>query len=150
VRYNGGDAAVRHPVLARWLEERRVIPFCPEVAGGLPVPRPPAEISGGSGLDVLNGRARVLRRPGDDLTSFFLRGARLALEAAIEAGAPLAVLKDGSPSCATSRIYDGSFRGVAVPGSGVTATLLREHGIAVFSEMQIEEADSYLRKFLTG
>ena len=73
------------------------------------------------------------------------RGAGPALQAALASGARLAVLKDGSPSCGSGIVHDGTFTGRRVPGAGVTATLLRRHGIAVFSETRLDEAAEYLR-----
>ena len=107
VRYHGGDARSDHPILDLWLREGRVIPHCPEVAGGLPTPREPAEIeTGATALDVWSGNARVLTRSGRDVTAEFVRGARLAVERAQASGARVAVLKDGSPSCAVTRYGD--------------------------------------------
>jgi uncharacterized protein YbbK (DUF523 family) len=140
VRYDGADARSASAVLARWTAEGRVVPFCPEVAGGLPVPRPPAEIRGRGGGAVLEATAQVVTRAGDDVTAAFLRGAREALALARREGLNLAVLKEGSPSCGSSAIHDGAFTGRRVPGQGVTASLLRRSGIQVFSEHQLEEA----------
>jgi len=145
VRYNGADAASGSAILRGWLAEDRVLPFCPEVAGGLGVPRPPAEIQGASGLDVLEGTARVRTRAGEDVTPAFLRGAEGALEAAAAGGARLAVLKEGSPSCGSGFVYDGTFSGARREGRGVTAALLERHGIRVFSDLRIEDAAAYLR-----
>jgi uncharacterized protein YbbK (DUF523 family) len=145
VRYNGADAASGSRILAGWQQEDRVVPFCPEVAGGLGVPRPAAEIRGGDGAAVLDGTGHVATRSGDDVTDAFLRGAELASEQAAARGARLAVLKDGSPSCGSDSIHDGSFSGRRRPGPGVTAALLERRGIRVFSELHIEEANEYLR-----
>ncbi|MFE2727248.1 DUF523 domain-containing protein [Kitasatospora sp. NPDC059327] len=111
--------------------EGRAVVVCPEGAGGLPTPRPPAEIVGGDGADVLDGRARVVDSTGADLTEAFLDGARQALAAAEAAGARRALLMARSPSCGCGRIYDGTFTGASRPGDGVTAALLRRAGIAV-------------------
>lgn len=135
VRYNGKDAASSHPVIRRWVDEGRVVRVCPEVAGGLGVPRPPAEIIDG----------RVRRGDGRDVTDAFDAGARLALEAAQAQNARVAVLKEGSPSCGPHRINDGSFTGRKIEGRGVTAALLERHGVRVFSEEEIEQAAEYLR-----
>jgi len=141
VRYDGASVPVRHPVLARWLQEGRVVPCCPEVAGGLPVPRPPAEIEGGAGGGaVLAGRARILDREGRDVTAPFRAGAEAALALARAEGVVLAVLKEGSPSCGSALIHDGAFGGHRVPGEGLTAALLRGAGIPVFNEDQWEDA----------
>jgi uncharacterized protein YbbK (DUF523 family) len=145
VRYSGSGARSGDPVLERWLREGRVVVLCPEVAGGLPVPRPPAEIRGGDGGAVLDGAARVVDRRGGDVTRHFLAGARLALRAARASGARVAVLKERSPSCGAGRIYDGSFTGSLREGAGVTAALLERSGVRVFGEGEVAEADRYLR-----
>jgi uncharacterized protein YbbK (DUF523 family) len=144
VRYNGADAASASPVLARWLGEGRLVPFCPEVAGGLGVPREAAEIQGEGGTAVLDGGARIVTVKGKDVTEPFLDGARQALDRARREGVRLAVLKEGSPSCGTGFVYDGSFTGARRAAPGLTAALLERHGIRVFSERQLEEADRYL------
>ncbi len=145
VRYHGGDAACSNDILDRWKREGRLVSVCPEVAGGLPVPRPPAEIVGGDGHAVLKKEAYVGDGEGADVTAAFVRGAQATLDAAIAAGVRLAVLKDGSPSCATTYIHDGSFRGQRGPGQGVASALLSQAGIRVFSEGQVEEAAAYLQ-----
>ena len=140
VRYDGRAKPLLHPGLARLLAEDRVVAYCPEVSGGLPVPRPAAEIVGGDGDAVLAGRARVETRDGDDVTDAFLRGARRALDLCHRHRIEVAVLTEASPSCGSSRIYDGSFARQATAGSGVTAALLRQRGIAVFSHEQLDAA----------
>ncbi|WP_067828440.1 DUF523 domain-containing protein [Actinomadura kijaniata] len=134
VRYDGRGKPVRDDLFERWRAEGRLVPFCPEVAGGLPVPRPPAEIVGGDGADVLDGAARVVADTGEDVTEAFVAGARLALETARRAGARVALLKESSPSCGSRMIYDGTFTGTRVAGDGVTAALLEREGIRVFGE----------------
>jgi uncharacterized protein YbbK (DUF523 family) len=146
VRYNGAAAFADDAILARWVEEGRVIPFCPEVAGGLSVPRPPAEIRREGGEAVLDRRAVVLTRDGLDVTAHFLDGARKALETARACGARIAILKDGSPSCGSTWIYGGAFNGDRQAAPGVTSALLARHGIRVFSEQQLGEADQYLKR----
>jgi len=146
VRYHGGDAHCSSGVLDRWRAEGRLVPACPETAGGLPVPRPPAEIAGGDGAAVLEGDAFVGDSTGLDLTGVFLQGARATLERAIANGVRLAILKDGSPSCATTYIHDGTFRGQRGPGQGVTAAMLAQAGIRLFNERQLEEAAAYLEE----
>jgi uncharacterized protein YbbK (DUF523 family) len=144
VRYDGSDAACDNTTLQRWLSEGRVVPFCPEVAGGFPVPRPAAEIVPGDGRQVLDGAAIVSDHSGNDVTPYFLAGARKTLDWARLEGVRLAVLKDGSPSCGSSYVYDGTFRGMRAPGQGVTTALLERNGIRVFSERQFEQAEAYL------
>jgi uncharacterized protein YbbK (DUF523 family) len=144
VRYNGAAATSDDALLAQWVDEGRVVPFCPEVAGGLGIPRPAAEIVRGCGEDVLAGTASVVTRESDDVTDHFLRGAHLALAAARSHGVRLAILKDGSPSCGSDAIYDGTFSGRRREGRGVSAALLERHGVRVFSEARIAEAAAYL------
>jgi uncharacterized protein YbbK (DUF523 family) len=147
VRYDASDVETGDERLERWREEGRLVAFCPELAGGFPVPRPPAEIEGGRGGDaVLDGGARVLEDAGGDVTGYFRKGAEAALEAARAHGARMAVLKEGSPSCGSSRVYDGTFSGRSVPGRGVTAALLERAGVRVFSEEETAEAEAYLRR----
>jgi uncharacterized protein YbbK (DUF523 family) len=134
VRYHGGDARSASAILARWQAEGRLVPFCPEVAGGLPVPRPAAEIEG----------SRVRTREGQDVTAYFLEGAQQAAALAARAGIRVAVLKEGSPSCGSGFVYDGSFTGARRPGRGLTAALLEEQGLRVFAEHQMEEAAAWL------
>ena len=144
VRHDGRDKKSNHPVLQRWLEEGRVVSACPEMLGGLGTPRPPAEIVHSSGV------RRVVTNAGRDVTRAFERGAEaVAAEAAVHE-VRLAILKSGSPSCGSSFVYDGTFSGIRVPGEGVTTALLRERGIAVFSEEELDAADAYLESLSRG
>ena len=145
VRYDGGSKRCLHPVIARWQEEGRLLWLCPESEGGLPTPRLPAEISSGaSGADVLRSHARVVDRDGNDVSAAFVRGAEAAVKAATAAGIRVAVLKEGSPSCGSAWIADGSFSGVRVTRDGVTAAALKAAGVRVFSENQLDEAAACL------
>ncbi|MCD0451795.1 DUF523 domain-containing protein [Actinocorallia sp. API 0066] len=136
VRYDGRAKTSESAILARWRAEGRIVGFCPEVAGGLGVPRPPAELRDGS----------VVTEAGDDVTEQFRRGAEQALAVARKAGVRVAVLKEGSPSCGSSLVNDGTFTGTRVPGTGLTTRLLRAHGIHVFNETELEAADAYLTR----
>jgi len=95
------------------------VPVCPEQLGGLPTPRPPADLADGDGAAVLAGRARVVTREGREVTGSFLYGAELVLRLALELRVAGAYLKSGSPSCGCGRVL------------GVTAALLRREGFAV-------------------
>jgi uncharacterized protein YbbK (DUF523 family) len=151
VRYNGGDKRSDHAILERWIREGRVVPVCPEVEGGLPVPRPPAEIAhGAGGLKVLNGAAKVLDGTGRDVTAHFVTGAVQALACARAKGIRIAILKEGSPSCGTGFTYDGTFTARRVPRPGVTAALLQQAGLHVFSETQLAEAERLLEQIEAG
>lgn len=122
--------------LEQLLREGKVIPICPEQLGGLPTPRPPAEIIGGDGFDVLDGRAHIVDQTGNDVTDEFLAGAQQALKLAKTVGATSAILKENSPSCGSSFVYDGSFSGKKVSGVGLTAALFKRNGIEVSSEVK--------------
>jgi len=139
VRYDGG-ASGPFDLLEQWIEEGRVVPLCPEVAGGLPTPRAAAEIPGGQGGEVSDGIAAVITTDGEDVSAQFLEGARQALELVQKHGIRVAVLKANSPSCGNLLTYDGTFSGVKVSGEGVTAALLKRHGVRVFSELELAEA----------
>lgn len=118
------DASPRDAVRA--LGERfELVPVCPEVAGGLPVPRPAAEL----GPD-----GRVRTEAGDDVTDAFVRGAEVAVSLARTRGAVGAVLKARSPSCGCHEVYDGTFSGVLTAGEGLTAAALRRSGVEVVDE----------------
>ena len=145
VRYDGG-ASGPYGQLARWQDEGRIIALCPEVAGGLPTPRAPAEIPGGQGLDVLNGKAPVITSEGEDVTAAFMDGAQQALALVNRHGIRIAILKANSPSCGNVQTYDGSFSGVKVEGQGVTAALLAGAGVQVFSELQLDDAAQALAR----
>lgn len=145
VRYDAGDVSCTHPVLRAWAAEGRLVPVCPEVAGGLSVPRPPAEIQGpGGGPAVLARTAEVHTVGGQDVTAAFLAGAQVALDTARRHRIRLAVLKENSPSCGSTRIHDGAFSGTRVPGMGAATALLRAAGIEVFPETDIEAAAARL------
>ena len=116
----------------------RAVLVCPEVAGGLPIPRPEAEIHGGEGADVIEGRARVVSVDGEDVTENYLRGAQIAVDAARRSGATTAILKARSPSCGCGRIYDGSFGGTLRDGDGVAAAALKREGLDVLTDEDIQ------------
>ncbi len=136
VRHDG--AAKAHPRVVAWVRRGRAVPFCPELAGGLGVPRPRAEIRGGDGADVLDGCARVVDEHGRDVTDAFLAGARAAREACAQAGIRLAVLKERSPSCGVRCIAAGRFDGALRPGMGVAAALLVRAGVRVCADTDLD------------
>ena len=144
VRYDGSDKASDNAALADFVARGQVVTICPEVAGGLGVPRLPAEIQHGDGVAVLAGQARVLNSAGEDVTASFISGAQQALALAQEHNIKAAILKARSPSCGNAQIYDGTFGKLLRDGQGVTAALLEQHGIKVFNETQINEAVAYL------
>lgn len=139
VRYDGKGKPLHHPAIEGWEAEGLLVGFCPEQAGGLPTPRPPAEIENGmSGADVLAGRARVLEVTGGDVTTQFIAGGEQAVAFARAQDCRFALLIDGSPSCGSRFIYDGSFSGRRHASFGVTAALMQASGIAVYSDREID------------
>jgi len=135
------DASSRpHSRLIDLAARGRAVPICPEVAGGLPIPRPPAEIVGGDGAAVLDGQAHVLTIAGADVTGAFLAGAQVALETAQRFEIKTAIMQPHSPACGHSQVYDGTFSGRLVNGQGVAAALLARHGIQVLSPDEFEPA----------
>jgi uncharacterized protein YbbK (DUF523 family) len=134
VRYDGQSKGLTSDILIQWLQEKRVVAFCPEVAGGLPTPRPPAEIN----------VAKVITAKGEDVTREFQLGAEKALALCKTQQIKFALLKESSPSCGRNTIYDGSHKGVKVPGMGLTAEQLVKAGVQVFSEEQLPELVSAL------
>jgi len=134
VRYDGGKIPLADPILLRWKEEGRLVPVCPEVLGGLDVPRAESQITGG----------RVMTREGDDVTAAFAAGAAEALRIAETEQVAFALLKDSSPSCGVRRIHDGSFSGRKITGRGLAADLLAGAGFRVFAEDETEAALSFL------
>lgn len=129
-RYDGKSK--HDPLLLETIGEG-YLAVCPEVCAGLEIPRPPSEIFGGDGADVLSGKARVIDRNGRDITEAFLEGSRMVLKMCLENGVTMAYLRARSPSCGCGRIYDGSFTGVLTEGNGVLAELLLRHGIEVIA-----------------
>ncbi|MEH0931590.1 DUF523 domain-containing protein [Micromonospora sp. CPCC 205558] len=123
-----GNAAKEQVELDRSMRAALV---CPELMGGLDTPRARAEIVGGDGFDVLEGRARVVTVQGVDVTDEYVAGAYKALEVARATNAAGAVLQDYSPSCGCTLVSDGSFQRKRVSGVGVTAAVLIRHGYQV-------------------
>ncbi len=134
VRYDGRDKAETDEIFDKWRREGRLVPVCPEVDGGLPVPRPPAEIVGD----------RIINAEGIDVTREYRTGAEAAVKTALAENVAFCIMKESSPSCGSSNIYDGSFAGVKIPSEGLTVRLLRENGFKVFSEKEIKKAEEYL------
>lgn len=141
VRYDGEIFTNCPPILKEWQQAGLVISICPEVAGGMPTPRPPAEIQGGDGEDVIAGTARVCDPSGKDVTGEFLKGAREALRLTEENEIAFAILKAYSPSCGSKQTYDGTFTDSLMPGQGVTAALLTNAGIRVYNEDEIDQIE---------
>ena len=140
VRYNGTNCL--NGKISELVEGNKAITICPELLGGFSTPREPAEIIGGNGEDVLDGKAKVVDKSGKDVTQLYIKGAYSTLEIALELNATLVVLKENSPSCGSSTIYNGEFIGKKMGGMGVTSALLKRNGLKVMSEEQF--ADTFL------
>jgi uncharacterized protein YbbK (DUF523 family) len=103
----------------------------------LGTPRPAAEIVGGDGSDVLDGRAEVRTREGADVTADYLAGAGISVERAAENGCRAAILKARSPACGCGAIYDGTFSSTAKVGKGVAAAALERAGIEIWTDEEL-------------
>jgi len=149
VRYDGRHLAVKTSLLdqtlIQWQQEGRVISVCPEVDAGMSIPRAPAEIFGGNGLEVIAGSAKVVSDEEVDVSAYFVEGASIALALCQKHNVKIAMLTEFSPSCGSSSIYDGQFAGQKIPGAGVTTALLQQHGIKVFSQYELAEASRALQ-----
>lgn len=126
-RYDGKSCS--YPQVEKLKEKYNLIPVCPEVLGGLPIPRIPSERRGD----------RVVNASGDDVTENYKSGAFAVYDAAKKHCCEIAVLKEKSPACGTHMIYDGTFSRTLVLGRGVCAEYLMGKGIAAFSEEEIEK-----------
>lgn len=135
-RYDGSNN-LSMDVLEFLREKGCFIACCPELLGGLAIPRGPYEITGGTGRDVIEGKAEVVSDKGESVTMEFLKGARRTLRIARQNHVELAILRSRSPSCGMGWIYDGSFSGALIEGDGVTAALLRAEGIKLVSDEEI-------------
>ena len=150
VRYNGGNSQLDSNILQQWQQEGRILSTCPEMAGGLPVPRMPSEIDNGDARAVLLGKSGIRSQDGNDVTDAYMDGAEMTLALCIQHHIRIAILKEGSPSCGVSCVNDGSFSGHKIDGQGLTAHLLTQHGISVFSEQQISDAAMRLTELETS
>jgi uncharacterized protein YbbK (DUF523 family) len=128
----------KNPRVLEFCSGKKFTPVCPEVLGGLGCPRETHEILGGSGSDVLKGKARVVSFSGVDRTDLFLKGAEEVLKIARNSGCSTAVFKENSPSCGVKRVYSGNFDSTKVPGHGVTSAILENAGIRVVSYADIQ------------
>lgn len=125
VRYDGNDSYKEE--IDALSNKYDLIPVCPEVLGGLTIPRDPAEINGNL----------VLTKNGKDVTMNFKAGAENVLELCKEKLISKAIMKSKSPSCGKGVIYDGSFSKILTPGNGVTVELLMNNNILVYTENEI-------------
>ncbi len=135
VRYDAKLKKLQHPLIEEWLTEGILLPVCPEVLGGLLTPRSAAEIQ-------VNGQ--IITGLGEDVTEAFESGAQQTLSIALKHGIKIAILTERSPSCGSTEIYDGSFSRNLINGQGKTTKLLRDNGILVFNQFQLEEVQKQI------
>ena len=148
VRYDGGNSSIAFEskfsfsikeLFMDILCDNEIYSFCPEIAGGLSVPRLSAEI-------VKNDKPFIINNEkGEDVTINFLMGAKKALDTCLEEDIKVALLKANSPSCGNINIYDGTFSKNLIEGQGLTARLLSENGITVFNEHQLKELAKFIK-----
>ncbi|MDD2292454.1 MAG: DUF523 domain-containing protein [Aliarcobacter sp.] len=148
VRYDGNNSSIAfNPKFSFSLKElfmdilceNEIYSFCPEVSGGLGIPRTPAEI-------VKNEKPFIVKdENGLDVTINFLLGAKKALDVCKEENIKVALLKANSPSCGNIKIYDGTFTNNLIDGQGLTARLLKENGIEIFNETQLKELSKFIK-----
>ncbi len=128
-RYDGLQKPLPDAIIERLRSRYHLIPVCPEIFGGLPTPRIPAEIQ---------SDRRVLRKDGLDITKEYQKGAEEALRLGKRFDCKLAILKERSPSCGNGSIYDGTFSGTQIKGDGITAELFKKNDIRIIGESEIE------------
>jgi len=130
VKYNGKNNKIVFP--QEFLKSFELVPFCPEVEGGLPTPRPPSEIISKNPLKIINNQNK-------DVTKEFIEGAKKTLEICKKLSIKKAILKENSPSCGKNFVYDGSFQKRLKSGQGVTASILIKNNLKVFNEYEIDK-----------
>lgn len=126
-KYNGKNN--KNENVLKFLSDKEYIKICPEVMGGMPIPRLPSEIKNG----------RVINEKNEDVTDFFISGAKKALEALKDNYVNLVILKAKSPSCGYGKIYDGTFSGNLISGNGIACQLFIDNGFKVITENEIKE-----------
>lgn len=135
VKYDGGhNSIVDNPFINKLLKLDMLIPFCPEVEGGLETPRVPVEI--------INNKA--INQIGEDKTSYFNQGAQKTLELCKKHNIKYAILKFRSPSCGSGQIYDGTFSHTFISGDGISTKLLKENNIKVFTEKELGKIEKII------
>ncbi|MGM0518259.1 MAG: DUF523 domain-containing protein [Campylobacterota bacterium] len=149
VRYDGGNSSIafepsftfsQKELFMDILCENEIFSICPEVSGGLGIPRQPAEITSA------NKPFKVVNRLNEDVTVNFLMGAKNSLELCQNENIKVALFKSKSPSCGNSEVYDGTFSSNLIKGQGLTAKLLEENGIKVFNENQLKQLKSFVKQ----
>jgi uncharacterized protein YbbK (DUF523 family) len=141
VRYDGGDNLIENETIERWRRENRLVVICPELAGGLSIPRAPAEIQ------ISDTSIAVKTIVGEDVTAAFEGGAQQALQLCERYNIRYALLKESSPSCGSSTVYNGEFNQQKISGQGITTAILRANGVKVYSEKNLSVLINEFRSF---
>ncbi len=135
VKYDGSNNSIlNNSFIKKLYDLDMLVPFCPEVEGGLPTPRIPVEI-----IDN-----KAINQDGEDKTYFFQKGAKKTLKLCKQNKIKYAIMKSRSPSCGSNQIYDGTFSHTLIEGDGICAKLLKDNGINVFTEESIKELENIL------
>ena len=134
VKYDGKNNLIKDPILNKLKKIASLIPICPEVMGGLSIPRTPAE----------QQNQKVIDKNARDVTAEFIKGADISFDLANNNNAIAAILKERSPSCGVHQIYDGTFSKIPINGMGVTTKLLIQNGIKVFNENELRDCIEWL------
>ncbi|GAB4181002.1 MAG: DUF523 domain-containing protein [Calditrichia bacterium] len=148
-RYDGKIIGIDRNIIDEFENLMDLIPVCPEVEGGLPVPRCPAELSCEIS-QILTTKQGIVNRDGVDVTGLFLNGIAVITDRVNLESVYLAILKENSPSCGVRYIYDGSFTGRKIKGHGIFTHLLQQMKIPVFSDKELELAIQYVRTCQKG
>jgi len=130
-KYNGGNN--KNKKIYEIFKEAKAVSVCPEVLGGMDIPRIPCEIKS------FSNKRRVINKEGKDQTQKFKRGAEKTLKIAKSIGAKKAIMKSRSPSCGFGKIYDGNFSNTLIKGNGITAELLNKNGIEIITENDLKK-----------
>lgn len=132
--FRGSDNLIE--IIKDMVDHNKAIMICPEVLGGMTIPRAPCEIKNGRVIDI----------NGQDRTAEYQLGAMKSLEILKQHNVDVVLLKAKSPSCGKNYIYDGTFSHTVVNGDGITCQLLQEHGIIVFNEDEIDKFSKYIER----
>lgn len=132
--FRGSDNLIE--IIKDMVDHNKAIMICPEVLGGMTIPRAPCEIKNGRVIDI----------NGQDRTAEYQLGAMKSLEILKQHNVDVVLLKAKSPSCGKNYIYDGTFSHTVVNGDGITCQLLQEHGIIVFNEDEIDKFLKYIER----
>ena len=124
-KYNGGNNLA--PRVVEFLRDKEVVEVCPELLAGLGVPRTPIELVDGIARD----------KNGCNVDTCLREAVAKVLSELDLTGVDCAVLQSRSPTCGVNQIYDGSFSGRLIAGSGIFARALRDAGIRVIDAEDI-------------